>query len=375
MFERALARNIARAVKPWAEIAVKREQGRLTFPLADVAAESMAEVLAAVARLPGIARTSAAIRTEPTIDALTAAVLPLAAERTGTFKIIARRSEKTLPFDSMDVARQLGAAVVEATGRPVDVHTPETAYFVEVDSKRGYVHDARSSGPGGLPTGSNGKVVALLSGGLDSPVAAYRMMLRGCEVIALHLWNQSYSGDGVHEKVRGLAEILSGYQKPLRLEMVPFDEIQQEIIAQAPAQLRMLLYRRAMLRVAELLRTEQKALGTVVGDSVGQVASQTLPNLAAVYDAATPPILAPLSGSNKLDVIAMAKQIGTYEQSIKPGLDCCSLLVPKHPATATSVGRLRAAEEHYDVDALAAEALSRREVHIFPPRKPRIRPV
>ena len=365
MFERALAANVRRAVARWARVAVRRETGRLTFPLRDVAEEHLGDALAAVARLPGIASVSPAVCTEPTIEALSEAVVALARRREGSFKIRARRSEKTLPFDSMDINRELGSAVQAATARPVDVHTPDSEYRVEVDSRRGYVHDARLIGPGGLPVGPSGKVISLLSGGIDSPVASYRMMLRGCEVVALHLWNRSYSGDGVREKVLGIGEVLAGPHGPLRLELVPFEEIQQEVVAAAPAKLRMLLYRRAMLRVASALREEHGALATITGDAVGQVASQTLQNLGAVYDAAKPPVLTPLAGMNKDEVVALAKRIGTFEWSVRPGADCCGLLVPKHPATAASAQDLREVETLYDLDALCAAALEHREVHVL----------
>jgi thiamine biosynthesis protein ThiI len=187
------------------------------------------------------------------------------------------------------------------------------------------------------------------------------MMVRGCEVVALHLWNRSYSGDGVREKVIDLGRALARHQGALRLYLVPFDEIQQAIVAASPADLRMLLYRRAMLRVANAVRREERAHGTIVGDAVGQVASQTMPNLAAVYEAADPPVLCPLVGENKIDTVRTAQRIGTYEISIRPGNDCCGLLVARHPATNARAGALRAAEAGMDVDALVSAALAGRE--------------
>jgi len=367
MFERALVGNVRNAVARWAKVDVRRETGRLSFALAPVASGDIPAVIAAVAALPGVAWVSPAVRTEPTMDAMRDAVVELAKQRSGSFKIDARRSEKTLPFRSRDMNVELGSAVNIATGRPVDVHTPDSEYRVGVDSKRAYVHDARVNGPGGLPAGTSGKVISLLSGGIDSPVASYLAMLRGCRVIALHLWNQSYSGDGVREKVLRIGRELAKFHAPLRLEMVPFEEIQQEIIAAAPAEFRMLLYRRAMLRVAGVLRRQHKAGATITGDCIGQVASQTLPNLAAVYDAAEPPVLAPLIGMNKMDVVGMAQRIGTYEASVMPGDDCCGLLVARHPSTGTTAAILREIEEEYDLGALVSAALRGREVHQLQP--------
>ncbi len=366
-FEKMLARNVARVVRPMARVEVRRESGRLVFSLAGVPPERHEAVLAAVARQPGIAWATPACRVAPTVEALRDRTVELARRASGSFKIQARRSDKTLPFDSILLNREIGAAVVAATGRPVDVHTPDDEYRIEVDTHAGYIHDARREGPGGLPVGTSGRVVALLSGGLDSPVAAWRMMVRGCEVIALHLWNRSFSGEGVREKVLDLGRALAEHQGFLALHLVPFEEIQQAVVAASPAELRMLLYRRAMLRVAGALRREERAVGTVVGDAVGQVASQTLPNLAAVYDAAEPPVLAPLCGENKMTTVATAQRIGTYEVSIRAGEDCCGLLVARHPATNATVAELRQVEATYDLAALVARALEQREVHRLEP--------
>jgi thiamine biosynthesis protein ThiI len=169
----------------------------------------------------------------------------------------------------------------------------------------------------------------------------------------------------VREKVTDLARALARHQGEIKLHLVPFEDIQQAVIAASPAELRMLLYRRAMLRVANVVRREERALATIVGDAVGQVASQTLPNLAAVYEAADPPVLAPLIGENKMDTVAAAQRIGTYEISVRPGEDCCGLLVAKHPATAATLAELRAAEAGIDLDPLIAAALAGRETVRF----------
>ena len=367
MFEKALARNLRRMIAPWADVVVRRETGRVTISLAGVAAADLGAVLAAAARQPGVSHVAPAVRTAPTIEAMTRAVVELAARRTGSFKIAARRSEKTLPFDSRAMNVALGAAVERATGRPVDVHTPDDTYVVEADTHRAYVRDARVEGPGGLPVGVSGKVVALVSGGIDSPVAAYLAMLRGCRVIAVHFWNRSYSGEGVRDKVLAIGRALARHEPDLRLLLVPFEDIQREIVAAAPAPLRMLLYRRAMLRVAGALRRRKRAAGIVLGDSIGQVASQTLPNLAAVYEAAEPPVLTPLIAANKMDVVALARRIGTYEPSILPGADCCSLLVARHPSTASTAAELREVEAHCDLEPLVHAAIAAAELHVLPP--------
>lgn len=364
-FEERLAGNVTRLVAPAGNASVRRESGRLVFALAAVPEARREEILRLVALQPGVAWVAAAVRCKPTMDALCATAVDVARRGTGSFKIRGRRADKTLPFDTLDIHRAVGAAVQAATGRPVDLHAPAAEYVVEVDRHAGYVFDARTEGPDGLPTGSAGRVVALLSGGIDSPVAAHRMMVRGCDVVALHLWNRSFSGEGVREKVLDLGRALARHQGRLRLVLVPFDEIQRAIVAASPADLRMLLYRRAMLRVAARVKAASRSQGVVVGDSVSQVASQTLPNLAAVYDAIEPPVLAPLHGAVKKDTIAEAQRIGTYEISVRPGEDCCGLLVAKHPRTSCTVAEVRAVEATYDIEPLVLAAAEERETHDF----------
>ena len=367
-FERLLARNVATGLRGLHEVRVRRETGRLSFSLEGLEHERLEAALAAVARLPGVAWLSPAVRTDPTLAAISAATVALAERDEGSFKISARRSDKRVPFRSRDVLVEVGAAVQRATGRPVDVHSPAVDYRVEVDLQHAYVHAARRDGPGGLPVGSAGTVVSLLSGGLDSPVATYRMMVRGCSVVCVHLWNRGYSGDGVREKVVAIAERLARFHGPLPLLLVPFEDIQNEIVAAAPAELRMLLYRRAMLRVADMVRVRRKAVGTG-GRRLrrpGGLADAAQP-VVGVGDRPPARVLAPLAGTNKIDVVHAAQEIGTFEPSTRPGQDCCSLLVAKHPKTSSTAGRLRAVEEHYDLDALCSGALSAAEELVLAP--------
>ena len=364
-FEDRLAINVQRLLRPLGQVEVRREAGRLAFSLEPLPDARRDEALAAVARQPGIAWLSPSARAEPTLESLAATTVALARTRQGSFKIEARRSDKTLPFTSRGICDAVGRAVVEATGRRVDVHTPDDVYRIEVDTRRAHVLDARRDGPGGLPVGSAGKVVALLSGGIDSPVAAARVMLRGCEVLGLHLWNRGYSGEGVREKVLDLARVLARRHGSFRVVIVPFDEIQREIVAAAPADARMLLYRRAMLRVAAEVRRASGAEAYVVGDSVSQVASQTLPTLGAGWDAADAPVLAPLCGTCKDETIAEAQRLGTFEISIRPGADCCGLLVARHPKTSSTAAELRVLESGYDLPALVLRAAEERETFDF----------
>lgn len=369
-FEARLATNVQRLLAPVAAVKVRRESGRLTFALDAIPEERREEILRFIALQPGIAWVAAATRTAPTIEAMAKVTVEAARKGTGTFRITARRTEKTLPFDSMTMMREIGGAVWEATGRAVDLHDPADDFAVEVDAHAGYVHAARFQGPDGLPVGSAGKVVALLSGGIDSPVAAWRMMVRGCDVSCLHLWNRSFSGEGVREKVLDLGRALARHQGRMRLVLVPFEDIQRAIVAATPAELRMLLYRRAMLRVAAEMKRASHATAIVVGDAISQVASQTLENLASVYDAVEPPILGPLHGATKRETIDTARRIGTYEISVRPGEDCCGLLVARHPRTVTTVAEIREAESKIELTPLVLAACERREVHDFHPLGP-----
>jgi thiamine biosynthesis protein ThiI len=337
------------------------------FALAPIPAALRNAAILAVARQPGVAWISPAVSCAPTIEAMSHAAVALARKRTGSFKIKAKRTDKTLPFDSHRIHREVGAAVNAATGRAVLKDDPDDTYRIEVDRKVAWVHDAKIIGAGGLPVGSAGSVVTLLSGGIDSPVAAYRMMLRGCEVTGLHLWNRSYSGEGVRDKMLSLGRALARHQGAFRLVLIPFDGIQRAIVAASPDDLRMLLYRRAMLKVAAEVVRAGKHDAVIVGDSVSQVASQTMQNLAAVYDAAEGLLLTPLAGSCKDETIALAQKIGTYELSIGPGADCCGLLVAKHPRTRSTAAELREIEARYDLPALVREAAAERETHDFDP--------
>ena len=368
-FESRLLANVARALAPYTSKSAarpprpRRTPGRMVFPLSAIDEADRAAAIAAVARQPGVAWVSAAVTCDATMESITKTTLDLAARRTGSFKIKARRTVKSLPFDSNQIHQVVGAAVNAATSRRVQMVDPDDTYRIEVDRHIAFVYDARVLGAGGLPVGSAGSVVTLLSGGIDSPVAAYRMMLRGCEVTAVHLWNRSYSGDGVREKVLDLGKALAKHQGRLKLILVPFDEIQRAIVAASPDDVRMLLYRRAMLKVADEIAREGRHQAVVVGDSVSQVASQTMPNLAAVYDAAESLVLSPLCGTGKRETIEVAQRIGTFEISIRPGADCCGLLVAKHPQTRSSAKTLQTIEEAYDLPALVRGALAERETH------------
>jgi len=365
-FEARLKENLARALAGTPATRIRRERGRIVVEMGPGDDAALAGALDRVGRVFGVAWFAAAREVEPAMEVLEREVVARAKSGTGTFRLEARRADKQFPLTSMEVNRVLGAAVVAATGRPVDLEEPRDTYGVEIDRGRAFVFDARREGPGGLPVGTSGKVVALLSGGIDSPVAAWRMMRRGCRVLGVHFYNNAAGGgEGVKEKLDLLGAALALWQGRLVLRIVPFEALQRAIVAAVPADHRMIVYRRAMLRIADRLRAAERAKAIVTGDSVGQVASQTLENLAAVYSAVPGPILAPLAGDEKTEIIATARRIGTYGPSILPHEDCCSFLLAEHPVTRADPRKVEAMERAVAWGDLAAKALQDAEVRAY----------
>ena len=256
---------------------------------------------------------------------------------------------------SVELNRALGAFVLEKVAARVDLREPELEIHVEVMPSETFVYMDRMPGPGGLPVGASGTVAALLSGGIDSPVAAWRMMKRGCRVVFVHFHSVPYLPATSQAKARALVERLTAWQYESRLLLVPFGEIQREVVLTVPPPARVIAYRRLMVRIAEALARERSALALATGESLGQVASQTLESIARIDEAATLPILRPLIGMDKLEITTEAQRLGTFEVSIEPDADCCTLFVPAHPATRMSEAEVRAVEARLDIPRLVAQ--------------------
>jgi thiamine biosynthesis protein ThiI len=365
LFERRLMAHLGLALEDVGiRAGVRRVPGRLTVDLPDGADADVAATR--LSKVPGVASVAIGVATPADVAAMSAAAVAfLRAAPPGSFKVDARRGDKTFPLDSIGLQRAIGAACVEATGRPVDVHAPDVTVRVEVPGKTCYVIGPGRPGPGGLPPGSTGTLLAFLSGGIDSPVAAWKMMRRGARVVAVHFWNRTVEGAAVREKLEDLCRVLAFAQGDVPLVVVPFEPMQRAIVGAVPADVRMVVYRRAMFRIGARLARLERALGYVTGDSLGQVASQTASNLATIHAAADLPVYSPLVGDDKVEVIAVAKRIGTYEVSIRPHDDCCSFLVAPHPATRTRLDRIQALEAPVPWEALIDEAVAsaEREVH------------
>jgi thiamine biosynthesis protein ThiI len=279
-----------------------------------------------------------------------------------TFRVTAKRGDKRLALTSMDVEREVGAHVCEVTGKRVDLSHPDLNIRIETLYREAYYSVQRERGPGGLPVGVSGKVACLISGGIDSPVAACRMMQRGCKAIFIHFHGQPYVSRASEEKVREIVQSLTQYQLYSRLYLIRFGEIQGQIVLGAPAAFRVVLYRRMMLRIAEELARKERCWGLVTGDSLGQVASQTPENLSVVQEAAELPILRPLIGMDKIEITAQAQTIGTFETSIEPDQDCCRLFVPSHPCTRTTLDQIRKIERNLDISSLVKQGLAGAEL-------------
>ncbi|GAB4316016.1 MAG: tRNA 4-thiouridine(8) synthase ThiI [Promethearchaeota archaeon] len=346
-FERALASAVRRKVgrRP------RRLPGRLVVEDAGGLDEAR-ELAGSVAILPGVAHATPALRCGRTLSEVVEAG-SLLLDPSLSFKVKARRQDKSFHLTSRDLAVRLGDHF-NGRGHRVDVRHPDQVLGVDVLSDRIYVHAERFAGPGGLPVGSSGVVLALVSGGIDSPVAAHMMMKRGCAVAAAHFYNERAGG---HGKVTDLVKVLAKSQGTVPLLAVPFWRVQERIVALVPSRVRMIVNRRFMTRVACAASPLVGAKALVTGDSVGQVASQTLDNLACIRAASDLPVLSPLCGLNKEEIVERAKAVGTYDASCRPYFDCCSYLVHPHPETRANQSDVEAIEAGLEPDVLVSEAL------------------
>jgi thiamine biosynthesis protein ThiI len=359
-----LVQNLRQACAGLGAVRVRALPGRVSVILpGDVPWDRARERLAGVFGVANFARVHEAPRDLEALGrAAVDAVRPLAF---GSFRVTTKRSDKTFALNSVEIDRALGAAIHMATGVRVDLEHPELTVFVEVLRGRICFSFEKEPGPGGFPVGSSGRVLALLSGGIDSPVAAWRLMKRGCTVVFAHFHAFPLQDHTTIDKARELARRLTRWQYRSRLLLVPFGPVQQTIVAVAPAPLRVVLYRRFMVRIAEALAARKKAKALVTGESLGQVASQTLDNMSVIDEAARGPILRPLVGMDKDEITVQARRIGTFDISTLPDQDCCQLFVPRHPATSAKPAEVRAAEEALDVRGLIAAAVAGTEEETF----------
>ncbi|MEO4051930.1 tRNA uracil 4-sulfurtransferase ThiI [Solibacillus sp. CAU 1738] len=287
-----------------------------------------------------------------------------------TFKVEVRRTDKTFPLDSHAIQREIGGTVLRNyQNLSVQVRKPDVELRIEVRNDAVYMMAQVIPGAGGMPIGSNGKSLLMLSGGIDSPVAGYLMMKRGVRLEAIHFFSPPYTSENSLQKVKDLANELTKFGANIRLHIIPFTEIQVLIKERVPENMSMTSTRRMMLRVADKVREEIGALAIVTGESLGQVASQTLDSLTAINDVTSTPILRPLIATDKLDIISIAERIGTYETSIQPYEDCCTIFTPASPKTKPKLEKVTYYESFTEFDELIDRAVRNREVHILPEKK------
>ncbi|MCP9455858.1 MAG: tRNA 4-thiouridine(8) synthase ThiI [Nitrospira sp.] len=368
-FEQRLARNIRLALKDVEGTRVEQlhRRVRVLFPphtKLDLIRERLRRVCG-VAYF-AVARAVPLVLTDPHLDEVgKAAVEEFRTQPFSTFRITAKRADKRLPVTSMDVERTVGAVVRQLLSKEVSLNNPDLTIHIELLTDQAYLFSEKISGPGGMPVGVSGRVACLLSGGIDSPVAAYRMIKRGCRAVFVHFSGRPLVSRASEEKARDLARLLTTYQYRSRLYIVPFGEIQREIIFKAPAPFRIVLYRRMMLRIAEHLALQESCWAVVTGESLGQVASQTPENLCVIEHVATKPLLRPLIGMDKLEITEEAKRLGTYDISIEPDQDCCKLFVPPHPSLRTNREALERVEAALDIEHLVQKGVEKAEVEEF----------
>lgn len=373
-FQDTLVHNILRAVEDLGPAQVRLSFGRI---IASVEADR-AEAADRLRKVFGVVSLSPVRIVVPQLAAFTDEAVAMVEETLAarpeieTFKVDTRRADKRFPTPSMVTSSEVGEAIRRRFPHlRAQMKKPDLLVQIEIRDAA-YVATETIPGPGGLPTGTGGKALALVSGGIDSPVAAWLVARRGVTVIPVYFHSFPFTSDRAKEKVIDLCRVLAAYAGPLALWVVHFTEIQRAIQLQVPDALRVLAMRRTMMRIADVLGEREEARALVTGESVGQVASQTVESIAVINAATRLPVLRPLIGSDKTEIVARAEAIGTYEISIRPYEDCCSLFVPAHPRTHPTTLELEAAEAALDVSALVADAIERSERTTVSPRGERV---
>ncbi len=363
-FIRLLVRNLKGALAGLHVASVKSKMGRIELELGPGAPAG--EVRDRLRRVFGIANFSYANRGPHDFGALADAINADLGDRdVASFRVSATRSDKRLPFTSPQAEREVGGLIKEAKGWRVDLEHPALTVHIEMLPDGAFYFFDKEPGAGGMPSGSGGRVACLLSGGIDSPVAAYRLMRRGCTVLLIHFHSYPILSRASQEKVREIAALLTRHQLRSRLLLVPFGALQQQVVLAVPPPMRVVVYRRLMLRIAERLARKGHARALVTGEVIGQVASQTLENMTAIAAASSLEILRPLVGMDKDEITAEAIRIGTYPISIIPDQDCCTLFTPRHPMTRARMVDVEHAEQALPIEEMAAAAVAEVAVEDF----------
>lgn len=368
-FERMLVDRIKKNVKDFDGVDVRRHEG-LIYVRADKKHDKE-QLIRQISKVFGVASISPAVEAESHLDAIGEEAVKYMMELietkgVKTFKVEAKRADKNFPVKSPDIARIIGAKVlIGCKVLKVDVHNPDVYLFVDVRHDKSYIYQQKIAGFGGLPLGTNGKGMVLLSGGIDSPVAAWMMAKRGMVIEAVHFHSYPYTSQRAQEKVEDLAKIVASYCGSFKMHVINLLPIQEQIVQNCPEEETTILVRRFMMRIAEKIAEKNRAMMLITGENLGQVASQTAEALVVTDACVRMPVMRPLIAMDKVDIMEKAEEIGTFETSIQPYEDCCTVFLPKHPTTKPKLERIMESESRLDVEALVDAAVDSEEiVHI-----------
>lgn len=365
-FEKMLVNRIKKLLKKFDNVEAYRHEG-LIFVRADKKHDPEM-IIGEISKVFGVASISPALECESELNSIGDAAVALMMdliEKKGikTFKVDAKRADKNFPVKSPEIARIIGAKVlVGCKVLKVDVHNPDCVLFVDLRKDKSYVFEQKISGFGGLPLGTNGKGMVLLSGGIDSPVAAWMMAKRGMLIEAVHFHSYPYTSQRAQEKVEDLARIIAQYCGRFKMNVINLLPIQEQIVENCPEEETTILVRRFMMRIAEKVAQKSGCTMLITGENLGQVASQTAEALVVTDATVKMPVMRPLIALDKVDIIQKAKDIGTFETSIMPYEDCCTVFLPKHPATKPKLEKILESESKLDVDALVEAAVEKKEI-------------
>lgn len=370
-FERMLVERIKKLLKKFDGVSVKRQEG-LIFVRADEINDKK-EIIKEISKVFGVASISPAVECESTMESISQAAVEYMLEviderHVKTFKVEAKRADKNFPVKSPQISRQVGAAVLKGCKvLKVDVHNPDCLLFVDVRHDKSYIYQDKIPGFGGLPLGTNGKGLSLLSGGIDSPVATWMMAKRGMMIEAVHFHSFPYTSQRAQEKVEELAGIIAVYCGRFKLHVINILPIQEQIVKNCPEEETTILVRRFMMRIAQKIAKKNGCGMLITGENLGQVASQTAESLIVTDAAVSMPVMRPLIAMDKVDIMDKAQQIGTYETSIRPYEDCCTVFLPKHPVTKPKLDRIENSEKRLDCNALIDAVVDAEEIiDIYP---------
>ncbi len=363
-FEDRLTTNIKEALKRDTKESIKsvlRVDGRILVELSDKA--DFSKIENSLKTVCGIGYFSFAKKVKSDFEVFKKEVIELLKdEKFETFRMSARRADKNFSMKSMEINAQLGEEVINKLDKKVKLKKADIDCIIEMTFREAFIYFKKIKGIGGLPVGTSGKVVSLLSGGIDSPVSSFYACKRGAKNVFVHFHTYPYTPKLSIDKVKQLARIVNKFQFTSKLYLVPFGDLQKEVFLKAPDKLRIILYRRFMMRIAEKIAKREKINAMLTGESLGQVASQTLENIRATEAVTTLPILRPLIGLDKEEIIEKANEIGTYETSILPHDDCCSRFMPKHPETRAKLDEVEKVEEVFEIERMVNEAIEKTEI-------------